>query len=126
MLLDRIAERRRHVRIPFYSAVVIRWTDADGEQRRAVGNALNLSTYGMVVDIDTPIPPRAEVLVVVRDFEFEGTARVLWYRRMGVRFRAGLLFQSVLLFYLDVKHAHERLQRRGASLIRTDGVKARR
>jgi PilZ domain len=97
--------QRRHGRIPFCSAVSICWTEVGGEHNRAIANAIDISTYGMLVEIAEPVPLGAQVSIIVKDFDYDGPARVVHRRRYRKHFRLGLQFSSALVFYVEVKRA---------------------
>ena len=93
------------MRIDFFVPVTICWTGPDGKQRHLTANALDLCTYGMGIESPEAIPKEAQVSVEVKAFGFSGEAEVRRCQARGTRFNVGLLFDSVLPFFLDAKRA---------------------
>jgi hypothetical protein len=95
-------DRRRYERIPFCTSVSIYWY-AGSEMVELPGKCVDMSAYGMLVDVRTHIPDGAQVSVEVSEFAYSGTAIVVRSFRRGNRVRIGLQFGTFLPFYLDTK-----------------------
>jgi hypothetical protein len=95
-------DRRKHRRIAFVSPVSMSWT-AGGNKVQARGTAIDLSTYGMFVECDVSIALDTLVTVEVPSYSFKGKATVARCLPTGKKFRVGLHFDAVILFYVDVR-----------------------
>ena len=83
-------ELRRHERRKFRGAVAISWINARGTRVRVLGNCLDLSDYGMLVEVPEPIPTETEVLVQVSGFATPKAATVRHWHPCAGWFRIGL------------------------------------
>ena len=69
------------------------------------GSILNVSTYGMVVEVSAPIAVDTPVGIAVADYNFRGEGKVLWCQTYGKWYRIGIHSERALLFYIDIRHA---------------------
>jgi predicted SPOUT superfamily RNA methylase MTH1 len=95
-------ELRQEERHPFRSPIEISWTDGDGGQHHAVGTSINVSGYGMMVEISEAIPLGANVRVRIEERDISSKARVrhcnpqaqYWFR-VGLHFDRSLIAEQI-------------------------------
>ena len=95
--MDSIFEGRRETRYPFFKPVEITWTGATGDQDHAVGRSINVSLYGVLVEISESIPLFTEVSVSLQGTQLRSKARVRHCQKASFSFRVGLRFDRTLL-----------------------------
>lgn len=88
---------RRHERRRFRGAVAISWVNATGSTCRVLGNCLDISLYGMLVEMPEPIPTDTEVMVRVSGIATPKAATVRHWRQCAGWFRIGLQSREPLL-----------------------------
>src|SRR5438270_364084 len=95
-------ERRRNDRIYFHSDVLISWTSSTGEPFSVKARAVNLSTYGTLVETSVPTPLKSGVAVLVSDFAFQGEANASSLKRWTVEANA----PSTPEFLIIIRNTH--------------------
>ncbi len=85
-----MGDLRRHERRKFRGAVAISWTNAMGSTSRVLGNCLDLSLHGMLVETPEPIPTLTEVMVRISGVATPKPAVVRHWHRCAGWFRIGL------------------------------------
>ncbi|MBM3810668.1 MAG: PilZ domain-containing protein [Acidimicrobiia bacterium] len=87
---------RRHKREILEARVSLSWTDPLGVTRFALGRGLDISSSGMRLELDEPIPARTYVNFKLVGIRFEGSGSVRHCRRIGMRHQVGLEFTGGL------------------------------
>lgn len=109
---DSRLERRRHRRYRFGSFVEIRWIAPDGIKYSAVGNGLDISLFGMGVEVSAAIPVGTQVSIRIDGMELSSKATIKYSRqnrfgvRVGMEFAASLVSESLV----DVNEGFQALQ----------------
>ena len=88
-------EHRRHGRYRFRARAAVTWVGERGECR-CTGNCIDVSVYGMMIEIPVPIPIGAQVTVDVEDPPIHGPAIVRHLRAYSAWYRIGLNFNNAL------------------------------
>jgi hypothetical protein len=94
--MDSIFERRQENRNHFSKPIELTWTDRNGERRRAAGTTVNVSLYGVLLEIPQAIPLLTEVSVSIQGTSLSSKARVR-HCQAASWFRVGLQFDRTLL-----------------------------
>jgi hypothetical protein len=92
-----VRDRRQHERHPFITPVEVFWTAIDGAKRRVRGRSIDVSIYGMQVEVDAPIPPDTTVHLTVDTQALTAGANVRHCSQLCSAFRIGLEFEQTLL-----------------------------
>lgn len=88
------SERRKYERSKFRGPVELSWIDANGEKFSALGNCVNVSIFGMSIEVPRPVPCGARVGLQTQSTAFPDAATVCHCRRYGPWFRVGLRFAA--------------------------------
>jgi PilZ domain len=98
MGVTNVVELRQEERHPFRSPIEIAWTDGDGAQHHAAGTSINVSGYGMMVEIPEAIPLGMHVRVRIEERDISSKARVRHCSPQAQYwFRVGLQFDRTLI-----------------------------
>ncbi|HEX4748903.1 MAG TPA: PilZ domain-containing protein [Bryobacteraceae bacterium] len=89
--------RRKHERHRLIAPVVISWIAPDGKQSVAIGNSMDVSPYGMEVEVNAAIRPYSMVRVRLNEKEISNNAMVRHCRQLCCWFRIGLEFDGTLV-----------------------------
>ena len=87
----------RHERFQFHAPVEIRWTSEIGEASCTSGFSLDVSVYGLCIDIPVSIPIDTRLAVSIGGVWISGAANVRYAVEYGARFKVGIEFQRMLL-----------------------------
>jgi len=85
------SERRRHERLRFRGAVNLTWTGPKGDSRSVTGNCVDMSLFGMSIEVPEQIPLGSEIFLHGLN-EVPQPAIVRHCRQYGPWFRVGLRF----------------------------------
>jgi hypothetical protein len=72
--------------------VDVRWRDTVGKRRQCVGLLEDISSSGACLQVETPLPLGAEVILDCPNREFRGHIRYCVYREIG--YFAGIQFEG--------------------------------
>ena len=76
-------ERRTEPRMLCSELVDVRWQDGQGRQREALANLEDISTSGVCLQMDHPLPPDTPLRILHHRGEFQGSVRYCFYREIG-------------------------------------------
>jgi hypothetical protein len=93
--MESILEGRQENRYPFFKPIQITWTD--GGQCHTTGTTMNVSLYGLLVEVPKPIPLHSELTVTLQGTELSSKARARHCQEAWACFRVGLRFERTLL-----------------------------
>lgn len=84
------ADGRRHERQKFRGAVALTWTNTKGVRARTLGNCLDVSLHGLLVEVPEPIPTHTELAVRISGLSSPVFATVRHWHECAGWFRIGL------------------------------------
>jgi len=82
---------RKHERVPSVAPIKLRWCGPSGEAHVAKGKALDLSEFGLRVELSEPIPLRSYIILDAPALSL--AASVAWVRhcfQKGMKYVVGL------------------------------------
>ncbi len=89
-------EHRSHDRQKLRGPVTIFWTDTAGDES-CDGNCVDVSTYGILIEVPRPIPVRTNVRIEFHQSSVCSQAHVRHFRKHGTWFRVGFGFHRAHL-----------------------------
>jgi len=95
--IDIGADRRQHERYAFSATLELSWCEADNTPRSVTGVGVDLSMYGMSVEVPESIAPRTKLEVAGKGFKISSKATVRHCRTVQCFFRLGLSFERTLM-----------------------------
>lgn len=93
----RVLERREEERYAFVSPVQVAWTDAESCRLHVSASTVNVSLYGMMIELHGNIEVGTEVRIRVEDKWISSKARVRHRQPSCLGFRIGIQFDRTLL-----------------------------
>ena len=84
--------RRRRDRTAQAALVRVAWKDSNGKERFANGRSLDISEFGIRIELPEPIPERSYVILNAESLALQGTATVRNCVGKGFKFHVGLEF----------------------------------
>lgn len=107
--MNGVKELRKHERHRLRGQIGLSWATSGNKISALTGNCLDVSVYGMLIEVPAPIPIGTIVSAMLPASGTRGDAVVLHCRQYGPWFRIGLKFSGALLLEENVPHIHESL-----------------
>lgn len=94
--MDEKSGVRRDSRVPAAERVLVTWRDREGNEKFAYAQTVDVSEFGMRIQVPEPLPERGYVTFRADSLDLQGTASVRSCVRKGAKYLAGLEFSGGL------------------------------